>query len=409
MPHNNDLAEKPIDFVLILRGLLACAVVVFHAHGFMGERLGDAISRFIPWYFVPSGELGVWCFFVLSGYLMGKGFYSGRYIFSIESIMTFYKNRFFRIVPLYALVVATSFLLYGLYLNPSGVQAHWVKLFSELLFFQYSYFDNALAFNAPLWSIATEVQFYCWVPVWFAGFKKLFKYVSVPAVIGVVVLLGSFLRVGLFTQEVLPLYQPDGLGALFQAWAKVLYAPLVTNAYLFAVGMLLNWVVPWLLAYLNRRQGGQLLWLSLLPLLASLGASYLLSLSFPQFHWWAFKTYILWVPLCAFFVLVPFLLWHEQKIRLPITMKPLLSPLVLVLQKLGLWSYGIYLWHYPLVCLVAKKWISPTASIFGGNLACYWAVVVFICLVLAIGLAAVTFQWIERPFEERKHKTMPLA
>lgn len=401
----NNSPSKPIDFILILRGLLACAVVIFHTHGFATGRIGNELyTHIIPWWLVPSGELGVWCFFVLSGYLMGKGFYNKRYIFSKDSILKFYANRAIRILPLYGIVVGFSLLLFGFYLNPTLVQQHWVKLLTELSFFQYSYFDTLMGFNAPLWSIATEVQFYCWVPLWFQGLQFLTKKINSWLVLIGLLALGTGLRLGIYYQEILPHCQPTTLPLFFQTWALKLYTPLLTNVYLFAGGMLLNWLIPQCKQWL-KQSATRLSIISGLPIIAFCISSYLLPFSFSQFKLWAFKSYIIYIPMLAFCWVLPFIIWQEQRIMAPTFLKPLTT----VLERLGQWSYGIYLWHYPIVWLVVQKWISPDAHLFQHNLATYWACIVLVGLCISIGLSALTFYLIEHPLEVRKHKTMPLA
>lgn len=402
---SEDLTEKirhtPIDFVLILRGLLACSVVVFHANAAMGPE----ISRHIWWGFKPAGEIAVWSFFVLSGYLMGKGFYTGRYQLTWDSLQKFFTNRFFRIVPLYLLVMVATFLVFAVLMPQVGIQSHWLKLVVDLLTFQYTSFDNLGAFNGLMWTISTEVQFYFWVPVWFKGLSMALKYVSAPWLLVGLLLAGTLLRMALFQQELYPLFKLGDYGVMFQTWAKLLYVPLSTNAYLFAGGMLLNWLIPSGANILKSSKwlaGG----LMILPIVAYLLVSYLLPLSFSNFHFWAFKLYVQFVPLLAFLVVTPYLLWNELKFTLPQALQGTLSPAVGVFETLGKWSYGIYLWHGLFLWHVTGEWVK--LKHFGGNIHLYWCGVVVVFLLIACGLSALTYRFIEQPFEKRKQKAMPL-
>jgi peptidoglycan/LPS O-acetylase OafA/YrhL len=301
--------------------------------------------------------------------------------------------------------MVATFLVFAVLMPQAGIQSHWFKLVLDLCTFQYTSFDNLGAFNGLMWTLSTEVQFYFWMPFWFKGLSMALKYVApVWLLIGLLVL-GSLLRVTLYQQEILPLYKAGDLGLMFQTWAKLLYVPLSTNAYLFAGGMLLNWLIP---SWLNYFKASRVLTglLVVFPLMAYLLVSYLLPLSFSNFHLWAFKTFVLFLPLFAFLVVTPYLVWNELRLQVPVSLKSILAPAVSLFENLGKWSYGIYLWHGLFFWQFVKEWVH--LKNFGGNIAFYWCGVVLACLVIASALAALTFRLIEQPFELRKHNAMPL-
>ncbi|WP_375506305.1 acyltransferase family protein [uncultured Nostoc sp.] len=109
-------SKNSLDALLSLRGV-ACLIVVIY-HGIIipqlfgsqlspGAQLSSLRQSIIyhgydfTWILFSHGPAAVWIFFVLSGYLMGKGFYSGRYIANISGIVNFWRNRILRIFPLY--------------------------------------------------------------------------------------------------------------------------------------------------------------------------------------------------------------------------------------------------------------------------------------------------------------------
>ena len=65
----------------------------------------------MSWLLRSHGGAGVWMFFVLSGYLMGKAFASNRYPVTWQGVLAFLQNRAVRIVPLYYLTVISFVLL----------------------------------------------------------------------------------------------------------------------------------------------------------------------------------------------------------------------------------------------------------------------------------------------------------
>ncbi len=120
------------------------------------------------------GSMAVVVFFMIAGYVMT---YSFRVNFSndMSNILRFYRDRFFRIYPLYALslVIIAGFCVsvgYGkLYLDP------W-SMFANLTIFPLNIHSNIL--NPPAWSLGSEVQFYTLLP-FLVRFPK-FKYLLLP-------------------------------------------------------------------------------------------------------------------------------------------------------------------------------------------------------------------------------------
>lgn len=414
----NNSPSKPIDFILILRGLLACAVVIFHVHIFIFGEIKPITPLTVPWFLIPSGRFTVWCFFLLSGYLMGKGFYSGRYQLTVENIQKFYVNRALRIVPLYTIVCIASLLIHGLYLNPSDIQAHWVQLIVKLITFQYNPLVERFLFNAPLWSIATEVQFYCWVPVWYmilnTGYQhwqqKTKHSFPVWLLVLLIIGLGTILNMGLLQQEIRPLAKQLGAQQLaFETWHAVLYFPLLTNIWIFITGMFINYL-PAITALKKPK------WLILLLLLLStvgfLGSSYLYRHGVVQFNWQLFQLYALVSPMFAFPIVWLAVLLNTMGctvVSLKFPFYRIFKYVINGLESLGKLSYGIYLWHYPIAWLAVHKWMSIDSTLFSGNTLNYWWATTLLSLSLSVILSQITFYLIEHPLEVRKHKTMPLA
>ena len=62
----------------------------------------------------------------------------------------------------------------------------------------------------------------------------------------------------------------------------------------------------------------------------------------------------------------------------------------------GLISYSLYLWHWPLFVFARQVTLQGELS----------APVIAICIALAFGLAAATWRWVEQPFRDRKRMTL---
>jgi len=102
------------------------------------------------------GIVGVQIFFVLSGFLIGqiliKDFNNGG---TIKTILTFWKRRWYRTLPMYYLVLIYKILIYG---NPFG----W-KMIVYFLFLQTNFIG--ISFMSVSWSLAVEEWFYIFLPI----------------------------------------------------------------------------------------------------------------------------------------------------------------------------------------------------------------------------------------------------
>lgn len=121
-----------------LRGIAVLIVFLSHTSG-----RGMAMASWLD--FQGIGHVGVYLFFVLSGFLLTRNLIGG------QLASTFYLRRFFRIAPLYFLVLI-GVLIFGnnpMYLHVDGAVAHFLFLKGDGVF----------------WSVAAEFGFYLLLPV----------------------------------------------------------------------------------------------------------------------------------------------------------------------------------------------------------------------------------------------------
>lgn len=147
-----------------LRALSVIAVLLFHA------ELG-----------VPGGYVGVDVFFVISGFLI-----TGIIVTEIEkgtfSFLQFWARRIRRILPAATAVIASSILIGAIILDPQalvglGKSALAFSLLSSNLFFwtDSGYFAES-ALSKPLlhtWSLSVEEQFYVALPLLLVGMTRI--------------------------------------------------------------------------------------------------------------------------------------------------------------------------------------------------------------------------------------------
>ncbi len=154
-----------------LRALAIVLVMVFH----LGWRLPDGfepVARF--------GWMGVDLFFVLSGYLIGSQLLKPVRAGQGVSLPGFYRNRAYRILPVY-LVVLALYALWPAWREAPGLSPLWQYLtFTQNFFVDYG---KNQAFS-HVWSLCVEEHFYLLLPmIVLVMFRKsaLWKTIAVLA------------------------------------------------------------------------------------------------------------------------------------------------------------------------------------------------------------------------------------
>jgi peptidoglycan/LPS O-acetylase OafA/YrhL len=232
-PRAVPIAAKGADPLLTLRGFACLIVLIGHGTAivFSPAEFSELIRNDSPFRLaMVCPWLGVWIFFVLSGYLMGKGFYGGRYEVSRAGIVRFYFNRLLRIGPVYwtAILIVAAILARRVF-QPENL----LGFLSSLLFFQ----SNEMPFVVigALWSVQTEIVFYLVVPFLFAALATLINRGARP-----VWLLAAFLAFGIAYRIAALLL---GKLAGVSIWNAVICVPTIANIGLFATGILTNWLI----------------------------------------------------------------------------------------------------------------------------------------------------------------------
>ncbi|MEI7767749.1 MAG: acyltransferase family protein [Phycisphaerae bacterium] len=313
---------------------------------------------------VPGGYVGVDVFFVISGYLITsiilKDLAQERF-----HMVAFWERRIRRILPALAVVVGACLLLGWGFLVPEDFKRLGRSTLSQVYLGSNFYFMQAPAadYFAPAvdikpllhtWSLAVEEQFYLFFPLilWFV--RRWPRPKLVQWLIG-----GSVLSLGLSIWGVY--YYPTATFYMLPA-----------RAWELCVGALLA-------ASVNTRPAPAR-WLA--EGCSTLG---LLAIVYALFG------YTTATPFPGAAALAPCLgtgliIWaNEQRVT---WVGKLLSWRGLV--GIGLISYSLYLWHWP-VLEFAKYWFDPLAL-----------PVRMVLATVSIGLAWVTWKYVETPFRQRR-------
>jgi peptidoglycan/LPS O-acetylase OafA/YrhL len=365
----------------VLRAIAASVVVVHHTYTLSDRAAfhgGNTVEGFGGW--------GVDIFFLLSSFLLCEYFWRPR---EKRSIVVFYVRRFFRIAPAYYAVVAILFLFlanHATLFSRVGV----TQVIASFTFTQWLTpgTSSSLNVDGALWTLTVEMLLYLFIPLMaLAVWKK--PLFSVLAMIGFasayriwIAFSGEPLRSWLFgsgpapAEPIVRLF----LGRQFFGFLS-----------LFAVGMGLRYLV--VTKRLPQRWIGSMRRQSALLIIALLLPSVLLLQVVDQAsdfqNWFPFTFYDLGLGLMA----VPALVYASR---------PVTGSLSL-LMRAGLWvgkrSYGLYLWHFPVVLSVYGR--GPLA---GPPQTSHLVIRLVIIWVLALGLASASYSLIEKPAMEYAKK-----
>ncbi|MGA2399435.1 MAG: acyltransferase family protein [Steroidobacteraceae bacterium] len=331
-----------------LRAIAVLAVVFYHL-----SRQGLA-----------GGYLGVDMFFVLSGYLITAIIWretqEGRF-----SIVRFYDRRIRRIVPALLLVLVTTTAVSAVLLLPSDLVGYAKSLLATLIFCANVYFwrdtnyFSAAAEQKPLlhlWSLGVEEQFYILFPLILILLARWCPRRALFVVAG--------LSIVSLVADMMALRTGNGLPAFFL---------LPTRAWELGVGACIA-LLPSAPAPRERTA----------DLLATFGALLVVgALVHPLDSYWFFPVGLPAVVGTALLIVA-----GNQEI--PLANRLLrLRAVVFV----GLISYSLYLWHWPVIVLSQYYLVRPFTPLEMAG-----------ALGLMGACAALSWRFVERPF---RSKTLP--
>lgn len=293
--------------LLSLRGFACLAIILFHLRPPTSWLIiGDINVSFLTGF---SGSMGVYIFYLLSGYTIGYGFFSGRYTLTPGSLVKFYRNRFLRIAPAYYVCVLLSIVVF---FPDRGISAGQILKF---ITFTANFDYLSLPYQALLVIISTEMQFYCIAPIFFVGLRTVLHRMN-PTFVGILILLlGAAVRYAMLNAGLVPDLSLYMQNVYVTVWGMIDY---------FLFGMLCSYLV------LKRRKTT-------------------ISIAYP----FIFTFWLLWVNYINFFprIFSEYALYHlflfpplfSLVIGWYIVEKPTFLSLF---SGIGRLSYGLYLYHF---------------------------------------------------------------
>jgi peptidoglycan/LPS O-acetylase OafA/YrhL len=346
-----------------LRAVSVLAVLAFHHYFIGGHEQGLA----------PGGFLGVEVFFVVSGYLITSLLLAERRKTGRVSLQRFWLRRARRLLPaLFALLAVI--ILYALLFLPDSINnlksntvaaltytSNWWLVISHQ---SYASEAGRPGLLKHLWSLAIEEQFYLlWPPLLLLGLRKL----------GRIRMLRTMLGVALASTALMALLVRGSINAAYYSTETRLS------------GLLLGSMMAFFFApYQIRRAPGR-------------GARYALDLAglvglvvlIWSFHVFTFPSLptsnvsvfyggFLLVDVATLFVIAAVV--HPRS-----DVGPLLG--CQPLRWIGLRSYGLYLWHYPIFCVTRPGLDIPLHG---------WPLLT-VRLVASFGAAELSYRYVETP------------
>ncbi|ANF81756.1 acyltransferase [Acinetobacter sp. NCu2D-2] len=283
-----------------LRAIAVSAVVIFH---------------FNP-NWLPGGFAGVDVFFVISGFLMTSIIFNELDKNSFN-LFKFYNSRANRIIPVLA-AMSVCLLIFGwFYLAPNdysnlGRQIEKTSYFTSNILFSRGggYFDTAehTKWLLHTWSLSVEWQFYILFPV-------------------IIILLNKYLNLMQIKRVILALFLASFIYCIYATYkdSKTAYFVLTSRAWEMLLGGL-AFLYP--LSFKNNINRIVLQYCGLILIISSY---FFISKNMP------WPGYMALIPVLGSYLII--LSHYQNNIILNNAMT----------NKIGQWSYSIYVWHWPLV------------------------------------------------------------
>lgn len=380
----------------ILRAIAIFLVFVCHNLSIAYDFYPQYVNNFPKIFHLPAWA-GVWIFFILSGYLIEKGFYNNKYETDWKGIINFVFRRFLRIAPMYYLFLLIVFL----FVNQASF---FDKNIFSLVFF-YSNYRPALSVQTGLlWFVSTIFQLYILAPV---IYKFVLSHIKSHHLlfIGLIVIGGLGLRL---------LQHYWG-----QDWYSVTYVNTLSNLDLFFGGFLLNQVVNGKKKVLENKKILSVCKVSsFLILFVLIGINvyvYCTAESSSVYSKFCFNLYRYIFP-TIYLVVILFIIWafdSKEKVKYaPLTFANMVKNPVRFIEGFGVISFVFYVFHATILLNFGKFFITcqpVDISLFnlirihfGKVSLIVWGVFIF-SFIFSVLWSVIIYNYIEKPASNLKN------
>ena len=361
-------AEQTMNFPLIdiLRGFAALSVVVFHVIAHF-NWIDFPTSGPLVWFRI--GDIGVDLFFVISGFVIALSAFArlsrGRFM---DFARSFSRARLARIVPLYYLTC----LIFLVFVEPGLVFVPdiWKQVLSHGLFLHSWFLMHQGGINGPNWSVSVEMQFYA-LMLLVAPWLRRANWLLIGA--GAVTIAWSW-RAAVFL-----LVDPNGQWGTFPVFVYTTELPGMLDE--FAAGILLARLI------LSPKGRALLAWARSRPWILPGAAAMIVTIALQIY--WHNTTYWNSGPMVVAFKSVLAIASAMVLLSACALQCPMVVRLTAPLQYLGTISYGIYLWHLPVILALKRvSWVDGPRALPS-------------VIVLTLLFASLSWHFMERPLMRR--------
>jgi peptidoglycan/LPS O-acetylase OafA/YrhL len=342
-----------------LRALAALGVMFGHVYG-SAHGYGPIVTSTFLRRILLGGGFGVFVFFALSGYLLFWPFVRRDYGGDAQiNLRRYALNRALRILPLYYAVIVILLLVQ----EHGGSSMQWARFMTWTETFST---HTLYAVDGVVWSLIVELHFYLLLPLLALGLRRLARGSPRRAALGLV----SLGAASYLVWELVTAWQPSAV------WRYSFPA----NFYFFVPGMLVALIrVSWEERTPKRLRGA----------IARTDVWLLASAALWLVVFWRYNLTL--VVAAASFLVV-------GACVLPLRQGSLVHALEWrPLAVLGIASYSLYLWHIPVIRLIA-----------GSSVPAYgYAGLVIRVVPLACVVALASYAIIESPFLRLRRRWSP--
>lgn len=373
--------ENDGRYIRGLDGLRAVAALsVFFVHFQQFTDFQGALGFVDFGRLMTNGNTGVALFFVLSGFLLSIPFWHGLNKKTYPNIKRYMVSRIVRIVPIYYLCLFTLFAFKGF----QSADVNFNNILSHLFFLHNLKDHQVMSLNPPFWTLAVEFQFYLLLPLLFLSLCKL-RFRQAQTVVLILIPTVYFAYRYFMHQMAIndswpitvPLIWPFGINVESPSGASLTYS-LFAHLPHFLIGL---FAASFYKSELSK--GIFSGWFEAIFWLSTIAVFVVLATEFDETLQLAFGRYNFpFVPILLGLIVfsAPQTKWASRLLELTL------------LKWLGVISYGLYIFHYPIQNLVAKVFAKLSVNISEQVLS-----YALITLALTIMVSHLSFRLIERP------------
>jgi len=373
-----------------LRAIAAISVLLVHVGIFTGG--------FSPWYkrLFAQLDIGVPFFFLLSGFLLYRPMLAARLLaLPKQSTASYARNRFFRVIPAYWIALTVAAIVPGF---DGAFTKNWWVYYGLLQNFPVYTSEGTCAVNPfacglpPAWSLSVEILFYLTLPLFSVAMARLQMLLGRRHWVAIeLAALGLLTIASLFVQSSVPRSE-------IQVW--LFFSP-IGRGWWFALG--LGLAVLSVYAQTREHEPAIVRWIGDRADLwwITAGGLYVIatifvlepgpSLAFPIISPALYLFSCIIFGIISALVTLPALFGFERggKVRRLLRRR--------ALAWLGSISYGIFLWHFPVMILLLEHG-------FGGlPPAMQFPLLATTTFAMTVLLAALSYHLIERPLIRWSH------